>query len=254
MEKVKSTGHVSMEQISFYMGGTDEDSYVDIGAYTEDSVKDSNVDRIAWFDQVEGDFYWEFNAVQGIKFGISSYTSLGMTSGYQYGYDLEAPAIVSTGSPLIYAPWGLGHELQLRMSKSLVHYFDAESGIMIVSCEEKSWYQDFSIWIDDFEFEIKVDDYFLSMKDMVGEDDAEYEGEDLEDVCFLGIVDDLNATYWTLGDTFLKGYYVTFDNDDHSAAKMGFAPHATSDKKFVEQNRLPVEVVSNILWELTWAA
>ena len=50
----------------------------------------------------------------------------------------------------------------------------------------------------------------------------------------LAIVDDKNATYWTLGDTFLKGYYAIFDNDDHSAARMGFAPHANSEKKFVE--------------------
>ena len=42
-----------------------------------------------------------------------------MTAGYQYGYSLEAPAIVSTGNALIYAPWGLGMELMLRMAKGL---------------------------------------------------------------------------------------------------------------------------------------
>ena len=35
---------------------------------------------------------------------------------------------------------------------------------------------------------------------------------------------------------------------------MGFAPHSTSDKKFIEQTRLPVESLENILWELTWIA
>jgi len=111
MERVKSTGHVSKEQISFYVGRTDDDSYADLGAYTKDSIKDSDEEHIAWFDQVKGDFYWEFKAVQGIQFGYNSYTSTGMTAGYQYGYSLEYPALVSTGNPLIYAPNGLGHEL-----------------------------------------------------------------------------------------------------------------------------------------------
>lgn len=88
------------------------------------------------------------------------------------------------------------------------------------------------------------------MEEMLGEE-ATFEHQN---VCMLAIVDDKNATYWTLGDTFLKGYYAIFDNDDHSAAKMGFAPHANSEKKFVEQTRLPVESLGNILWELTWIA
>lgn len=152
-----------------------------------------------------------------------------MTSGYQYGYDMELPAIVSTGNALIYAPGSLGHELQLRMSVGLQHFYDGGSGIMIVSCSEKSWYQDFSIWIDDYEFEVLVDDYFLSMNEMLGDQAS----NDYDDICILGIIDDMNATYWTLGDTFLRGYYGIFDNNDHDNAKMGFAPHATSDKAFV---------------------
>ena len=214
------------------------------------SIKDTADEKITWFDQNEGDFFWEFTAVQGIQFGFNAHTSTGMTSGYQYGYGLEFPAMVSTGNALIYAPQGLGHELQLRMSKSLSHFYDPASGIMIVSCEDKIWYQDFSIWIDGFEFEVMVDDYFLSMADMLGEEATEQD----QDVCILGIVDDQESTYWTLGDSFLKGYYGIFDNDDHSAARMGFAPHSTSDKKFIEQNRLPVESLENILWELTWIA
>ena len=250
LERVKSTGHVSKEQISFNFGRTDEDSYADWGAYTPSSIKDGSEDQIAWFDQREGDGFWEFTAVQGVQFGFNKYTSLGMTAGYQYGYELEMPAIVSTGSALIYAPIGLGHELQLRMSKFISHYYDPESGVMIVNCSDKTWFQDFSIWIDNMEFEILVDDYFLSMAEMLG-DEATSEHDD---VCFLAIIDDAEADYWTLGDAFLKGYYGIFDNDDHAAAKMGFAPHATSSKKFVEQTRLPVESLENILWELTWAA
>ena len=101
---------------------------------------------------------------------------------------------------------------------------------MIVTCSEKTWYQDFSIWIDDYQFDVLVDDYFLSMNKMLGDASS----REYDDVCMLGIVDDYNSTYWTLGDSFLRGYYSIFDNDDHSNAKMGFAPHSSSDKPFVE--------------------
>jgi hypothetical protein len=141
-------------------------------------------------------------------------------------------------------------ELMLRMSKGLEHYFDSASGIMIVSCSEKTWYQDFSIWIDDYEFEVLVEDYFLSMNDLLG--DSATAADD--DICIIGIIDDYNATYWTLGDSFLRGYYTILDNNDHANAKMGFAPHAASDKAFVSTSRLPVESMNNILWELTWIA
>lgn len=77
MEKIKSTGHVTTEQISFYMGRTDDESYADLGAYTSSSIMDANDEGIAWFEQMEGDFYWEFGAVQAIQFGFGKYTALG---------------------------------------------------------------------------------------------------------------------------------------------------------------------------------
>jgi hypothetical protein len=172
-----------------------------------------------------------------------------MTAGYQYGYNLEAPAIVSTGEAVIFAPFGLGYEIQLRMSKAFEHYYDDYSGVMFVSCADKSWYQDISIWIDDYEFEILVDDYFLNLNEMLAQEPNTDGGDD---VCVLGIVDDWESEYWVLGDVFLRGYYSTFDNNDHANARMGFVPHATSDKKFVEKSRLPVESIENILWELSW--
>jgi hypothetical protein len=77
---------------------------------------------------------------------------------------------------------------------------------------------------------VLVDDYFLSMNEMLGENSS----REYEDVCMIGIIDDYESSYWTLGDTFLRGYYAIFNNDDHADAKMGFAPHAASDKDFVE--------------------
>jgi hypothetical protein len=82
METVKASGHVTKEQISFYMGATDGDNYVDVGAYTAASIKDSSTSEIAWFDQTQGSFYWEFKAVQAIQFGFGKWTSTGLTAAY----------------------------------------------------------------------------------------------------------------------------------------------------------------------------
>jgi hypothetical protein len=82
MEKVKSTGHVLKEQISFYMGAHDGTNYVDVGVYQAASIKNINTGAIAWFDQEKGSFFWEFKAVQAIQFGFGKYTSTGMTAGY----------------------------------------------------------------------------------------------------------------------------------------------------------------------------
>lgn len=155
-----------------------------------------------------------------------------MTAGYQYGYDLEAPAIVSTGNSFIFAPFGAGYELGLRLATMLDHYYDPWTGIMFVSCEEKTWYDDVKMYLDGYEFEIKVDDYFLNMNDLMGLMDVEDEfEEELGEMCFLAFIDTWEQEYWTLGTAFTKGYYSVFDNDDHANAKMGFIPTATSEKK-----------------------
>ena len=107
--------------------------------------------------------------MQGIQIGWSKYTTGGFTSGYQYGPDLEAPAIVSTGSQLIEAPLGMGYELQLRLAMNFEHYYEPDTGIMFISCNERSWYQDFSIKIDHYEFTVRKEDYIMSVNDALGD-------------------------------------------------------------------------------------
>jgi hypothetical protein len=110
------------------------------------------------------------------------------------------------------------------------YLFDSTSGLTIVNCADKDFYQDFYLTIDDHQFKILADDYFMSMTitdDTTG---------DSTTTCFLGIVSMDTLDYWLLGDVFLRGYYSIFDNTDHNAAKIGFAPHATSTKPKVVAN------------------
>ena len=71
--------------------------------------------------------------------------------------------------------------------------------------------------------------------------------------CFIGILQDRHINYWLLGDVFLRGYYTVWDNSDPTAAKMQFAPHATSKKNRVIENiAIPSDNVEDVMWELTW--
>ncbi len=98
---------------------------------------------------------------------------------------------------------------------------------MLTSCAEKSKYEKVYLWIDDYRFEISVDDYWIAYSEIARESDST-----TSDTCLIAIVDS-PSSFWLVGDAFLKGYYTIHDNDDHANARMGFAPHATSSKGLV---------------------
>lgn len=79
--------------------------------------------------------------------------------------------IYDTGTSLIYAPMGIGYEIQARAVGSNTGYYDRTSGIMLTLCSEKENYEDIYLWIDDYRFQIKVDDYFLVFNDILAEED-----------------------------------------------------------------------------------
>jgi hypothetical protein len=142
----------------------------------------------------------------------------------------------------------MGYELQLRLSMNFEHFYEPETGIMFISCREKTWYQDFTIWIDNYEFEILKDDYILSVNDALGAEAS----SDFDDVCMLAIVDSWESEYWTLGSSFLRGYYTILDNDDHNRPRMGIAPNSAGKKEKLRKSRMPAEDLTDLLWELTW--
>jgi hypothetical protein len=51
MEKIKSTNHVTTEQISFYLGAPGQTNYVDVGAVIPTGIKNANSGGVAWFNQ-----------------------------------------------------------------------------------------------------------------------------------------------------------------------------------------------------------
>ena len=224
LEQAKLASKISNEIVAFSMSRTSTQSFADIGAINNAGIKDSDASNIVYLNvKATIPYFWALSKVQAIKIGDSEKTTQGFTAEYNLaGY--EEPAIVDTGTSLIYAPSGLGEELVQRLARGSQYLFDPTSGLTVVSCDEKDNYQDFYLTIDDAQFKILAEDYFMTMTTT-----NETTGEKTT-TCFLGIVSMIDLNYWLIGDVFLRGYYSIFDNADHNAARMGFAPHATSTK------------------------
>lgn len=145
-------------------------------------------------------------------------------------------------------PSYIGYDLLMRLGGKNEYYYDRISGMMIVKCSEKNLYQDINIWIDGYKFEILVDDYFITSENFFGGESAAQ-----DDVCILALVDDYQFSYWLLGDAFLKGYYSIHDNNDHSKARIGFAPHSNSKKNKVIRSQVNKDnAVEDHIWEVNW--
>ena len=80
--------------------------------------------------------------------------------------------------------------------------------------------------------QILVDDYII----------------DTNGTCILGFSQN-EDDYWLLGDIFLTGYYTIWDNIDHTAAKIGFAPHITSLKADITSGSTPYTSNYDLFYE-----
>jgi hypothetical protein len=112
LSALTAAGTITKEQISFYIGKDEagaKKSFVDLGAAQESAMSFGTTPT--WFDQpaTEDSNFWSFKEVSAIQIGDYEYTATGLTSGFWFEYEEDAPrAIVSTGTQMIKAPDGLG--------------------------------------------------------------------------------------------------------------------------------------------------
>ena len=234
------------EIVGFYLTGTSTTSYVDIGQASAPTaaLKDGDASNLVTINMPRQNMFWLQDEVQAVQIGTSTTkTKTKHTSAYNYE-NWKFPAIFDTGTTMIYAPAGLGHELLLRLARGNKYLFDKASGMMVVDCTTKAKFEDIYLTIQGNQYSILVEDYWFEVQ-------PENYWEDPS--CFIGIIQERTINYWLLGDVFLRGYYTVWDNNDATAASMKFAPHATSSKpKVIENIAIPVANVEDVLWELTW--
>lgn len=82
-----------------------------------------------------------------------------------------------------------------------------------VDCSEASIYEDVYLMIGGYWIQISASDYILNFSG----------------TCVLAFVP-IDSAYWLAGLPLFNGYYTVHDNINPTKAKMGFAPHVTSNK------------------------
>lgn len=201
------------------MTDTSGQSFADVGAYVTSNMKDGDIGNIAWLYMPSEHLFWYSN-VQAIKIGYGNRSpGTGFISSWKL--NAERAGIFDTGTSLIYMPLADSDDFFFRLLKGKTYLYD--NGFMYVDCSERDGYPDVQLLINNKWFVVKAYDYV----------------QELEGTCYLSFVEDMSTSYWLIGDAFLRGYYSIHDNEDHSQAKLGFIPHANSDKPHVSYGEVP---------------
>lgn len=144
MNQAKLENTVANEIVGFYLTGTSGTSYINIGDATAptSALLGGDAANLVTINMPRQNMFWLQDEVQAIQIGDSTtVTKTGRTSSYNYE-NWKYPAIFDTGTSMVYAPAGLGHELLLRLTRGKRYLFDQASGMMIVKCEDKELYED----------------------------------------------------------------------------------------------------------------
>jgi len=214
------------------MTDTTGQSFADIGAYVESNMKGGDASRIAWIAMPREHLFWYSN-VQAIKIGYGTRAPLtGFVSSWRLNEDRAG--IFDTGTSLIYIPLADGDDFFYRLLQGKTYLYD--SGFFYVDCSERDQYPDVQFLINDRWFIVTAHDYF----------------QEISGSCYLAFVEDTSDSYWLFGDAFLRGYYSIHDNEDHANARLGFIPHASSSKPFIDNGVVPETTTTDLQWERTW--
>ena len=68
---------------------------------------------------------------------------------------------------MIYAPNGLGYEVQARLVGKKKGFYEETSGVMLISCSESSEYEPLYFWIDGYKIKIEPDDYIAGLNSIL---------------------------------------------------------------------------------------
>ena len=104
IEKMKTEGLISREQISFYITTYHEQSFCDLGAYDSSNIRYDDINQIVWLPMPKPNTLFWYSFIEGIIYEAPDkqrMSNMGFTS--QIKID-PMPAIFDTGTSLIYIP------------------------------------------------------------------------------------------------------------------------------------------------------
>ena len=97
VQKLYEANVISKPQFGFYLAGTEEQSYLDIGQFQNSSMR--NPEELVWIDVENESFWWEAT-ISGIRF-----TSADKSTTDEYSIMSGSTALTDTGSSCSYIPF-----------------------------------------------------------------------------------------------------------------------------------------------------
>ena len=218
IEALVNTSMITDPLFSFYMTLGDEETYVDIGYMDESAFLggSSSAAGLIWIPMPETEILFWYAFASALRFGEAD-----DKNSISYTFDEYIPAIFDTGTSLVLVPNSIARDFFGRLLKG--QRFVQINGMYQISCANKGEFESVYIMIEGYWLEFHPEDYVLEItqEGVTG--------------CLLGFGAS-DAPYWLLGDVFLRGYYSVHDQAND---RIGFAPHATSNKKIITEGTNP---------------
>jgi hypothetical protein len=197
-------GVISQPVFGWYLAGEDDESYLDIGILTDDSIREG--EELIWIPVVENDYWWT-NFITGVKIGTSEYK---LNPRY---------ALTDTGTSCAYIPAVLYDGIMSKVLSSVKVVAYDDWGYPLINCSESYKLPVIEFLYGGYWMQMVPEDYVLI-------DSAVSVGRVMQYRCGL-CIDNSRDDTWLLGDAFLRGFYSVHD---HKNKRFGFAPHTLSTK------------------------
>lgn len=207
-------GKISERVFAFYLANPDDQSFVQIGTYSDQYMKDPN--ELVWLD-MRNSYFW-LSSSNAFRIGTSEEFPDGSTAAYRTD---NYNALFDTGTSFVYIPKSNGSALpnvNIEIGKDVMEMllrnqdYKIVSGVYHASCNRAD-YDSLYLRIGDLWMELNPDAFVI---------DYNYSGYD--GYCIVAIAIN-EEEYWMLGDGFLRNYFSIF----HEAnAQLGLAPHLDS--------------------------
>jgi hypothetical protein len=216
IEALYNTSMISELLFSVYMTLDDEETYIDIGYMDETAFLGGSAEAagLIWIPMPETEILFWYAFASALRFGDGE-------NAVSYTFNEYYPAIFDTGTSLVLVPNSIAPDFFGRLLKG--QRYVAINGMYQFSCANKDEFESIFIMIEGYWLEFHPEDYIIEITNegVTG--------------CLLGFGAS-DMPYWLLGDVFLRGYYSVHDQAND---RIGFAPHATSNKKIITEGINP---------------
>jgi len=226
MHALEKAGLISENTFSFYMANFEQESFLDFGKPKEDRMRDP--DELRWID-LHKDFFWSAMC-QGVAIGsfehawgwgsIAGHETMVVNNEIYSMFDSGASAIVF---PQFYFPQFLEKLFEQVSGKD----YELGNGYVLTKC-----YDDFPtvyFMFDEHWIGVYPDEYVVDVS----------QNQD-RSMCVLLFSQGEHA-FMVMGVPLYQDYYTIHDE---AGNRMGFVPHATSDKPGLAKGTVPVDVIA----------